>query len=95
MLINKGFNSGDVISLKLINGEELIARFDEESSETIKILKPLCVTLNGQGLGMMPWMFLGNSADVTIKKSHVFAMMASKRDAADQYRQNTTDIALK
>lgn len=94
MLINKGFSSGDIISLKLINGEELIARFDEESTEIIKVLKPLCVTLNGQGLGMMPWMFLGNSKEVTLKKSHVFAIMASKADAASQYRQNTTDIVL-
>ena len=70
MLINKGFSSGDIISLKLINGEELIARFDEESTDSIKVLKPLCVTLNGQGLGMMPWMFLGNSKEVTLKKAY-------------------------
>ena len=95
MLISKGFTDGDVISIKLINGEEIIARFDEDTTDEIKIIKPLCVTLNGQGLGMMPWMFLGNSDNVSIKKTHIFAAMPSKRDAADQYRQNTTNIALR
>jgi len=93
--INKGMTAGDAVSLKLINGEELIARYESETDDEIKIVKPLCVTLNGQGLGMMPWMFLGNSTDVTIKKSHIFAIMVSKKDAADQYRQSTTDIALR
>ena len=95
MLIERGFTSADVVSLKLINGEELIARFDSETPEIVKIIKPLCVTLNGQGVGLMPWMFLGNSKEVTINKSHIFAMMTSKNDAADQYRDSTTDIALR
>ena len=95
MLIERGFTSTDVVSLKLINGEELIARFESETPEVVKILKPLCVTLNGQGVGLMPWMFLGNSKEVTINKSHIFAMMTSKHDAADQYRESTTDIALR
>jgi hypothetical protein len=94
MLIERGFTSADVISLKLVNGEELIARYDSETPETVKIIKPLCVTLNGQGVGLMPWMFLGNSKEVTLNKAHIFAMMTSKHDAADQYRNSTTDIAL-
>jgi hypothetical protein len=93
--INKGMASGDVVSLKLINGEELVARYDSETEDTIKINKPLCITLNGQGLGMMPWMFLGNSEEVTFKKSHVFAIMPCKKDAAIQYRESTSDIALR
>ena len=94
MLIQKGFSQGDVVSLKLVNGDELIARFDEESTEVVKLLKPMCVTLNGQGVGLIPWMFLGVSMEVTIKKSHIFAIMVSKKDAGDQYMQSTTGIAL-
>lgn len=94
MLISKGFSNGDIISMKLINGEELIARFEEDMSDEIKISKPLCVTLQGQNLGMMPWMFLGNSKEVSIKKSHIFATMPCKKDAGLQYRENTTDLQL-
>ena len=36
-----------------------------------------------------------NGKEVTLNKSHIFAMMTSKHDAADQYRDSTTDIALR
>jgi hypothetical protein len=95
MLINKGFSNGDVISLKLVNGDELITRFEEETSDTITINRPLALTFGGQGLGMMPWMFLGDKDVYVLSKNHVFAMSISKKDAADQYLQGTTGIALK
>ena len=94
MLIDKGISQGEVVSLKLINGDEIIARFETETSDEIKIEKPLALTMSGQGLGMIPWMFLGAKESITLKKSHVFCMVPSKKDAADQYMQGTTGIAL-
>lgn len=94
MLIDKGFSANDVVSLKLINGDELIARFDTETSDSITISKPLAVTLGPQGLGMIPWMFLGDKDKYTLQRSHVFAVVSSKPDAAAQYLQGTTGIAL-
>lgn len=95
MLINKGFSTGDVVSLKLVNGDELIARFEAEDTAEITIHKPLAITIGGQGLGMMPWMFLGDRDTITLRKDHVFVVMNSKKDAADQYLTNTTGIALR
>lgn len=94
MLINKGFSSGDVVSIKLVNGDELIARYEEETSTTIKINKPLAITAGAQGLGMIPWVFLGETETYTLNRDHVFVIVPSKKDAADQYMQGTTGIAL-
>jgi hypothetical protein len=94
MLIEKPIANGDVVSLKLINGDEIIARFEDDNESTIKITKPLAITVGPQGLGMMPWIFLGEKETVTIKKEHVFVMIPSKKDAANQYMQGTTGIAL-
>lgn len=94
MLIEKPIASGDVVSLKLINGDEIIARYEEDNESTIKITKPLAITVGPQGLGMMPWIFLGEKDTVTLKKEHVFVMIPSKKDAANQYMQGTTGIAL-
>jgi hypothetical protein len=94
MLIEKPISAGDVVSVKLINGDELIARFEGETTEELKIEKPLALTMSGTGLGMIPWMFLGEKNSVTLKKSHVFCIMLSKKDAADQYLTGTTGIAL-
>lgn len=95
LLINKGYTSGDVISIKLSNGDEIIARFEEEANGVVKINRPLALTMSQGGLGMIPWMFLGADETLTLKKDHIFAMMPSKKDAADQYIQGTTGIALK
>lgn len=95
MLINKGFSTGDIVSIKLINGDEIIARFDEEDTDSVTITRPLALTLGGGGLGMIPWMFLASKDTVILKKNHMFVMAPSKKDAASQYMEGTTGIALK
>ena len=95
MLINKGFTNGDIVSLKLINGDEIIARFESENTDELTVSKPLAITIGPQGLAMMPWIFLGDKDTFPLKKSHVFIAMTSKKDAADQYLQGTTGIALR
>lgn len=94
MLIEKPITEGDVVSLKLLNGDEIIARFDGETSTEIKINRPLALTAGAQGLGMIPWIFLAEKETFTLQKAHVFVMVPSKKDAADQYLQGTTGIAL-
>jgi hypothetical protein len=95
LILNKGYTQGDVVSLKLINSDELIAEFESETDAIIKIRRPLALTMAQGGLGMMPWMLLGSDEFITLSKQHVMAVSASKTDAAAQYTQGTTGIALK
>jgi hypothetical protein len=94
MLIEKQLSTGDIVSIKLVNGDELIAKLEYETADTIKVHKPLAITVNGQGLGMIPWIFLGDRDMITLKQSHVLAMVPSKKDAAKQYLEGTSGIAL-
>ena len=94
MLLEKPMASGDVVSLKLVNGDEIIARLESDDEKTVSITKPLAITAGPQGLGMIPWVFLGSKDTITLKKEHVFVMVPSKKEAADQYMQGTTGIAL-
>lgn len=94
MLLEKPITEGSVVSIKLINGEEIIARFDKEDQHGITVTKPLTVSLGAQGLGMIPFVFLGEKETITLQRSHIIAWMPSKKDAADQYMQGTTGIAM-
>jgi hypothetical protein len=94
MLIQKPAATGDVVSIKLISGEEIIGRLDEDTTEYIKLNKPKSVSIGQQGLGMMPFMFLGGGDTVTIKHIHIIVMILAAKDASDQYIQGTTGIAL-
>jgi len=94
MLLEKPIAEGDVVSIKLINGDEIIARLEKEDQSGITINRPLALTMSGSGLGMIPWIFLGSKETMTLKREHYFVMVPSKKDAADQYVQGTTGIAL-
>jgi len=94
MLIEKPMSEGDVVSIKLINGDELIARLEKDNLEGYTINRPLALTMSGGGLGMIPWVFLGAKETMTLKREHVFIVMPAKKEAADQYMQGTTGIAL-
>jgi hypothetical protein len=95
MLLQKPITEGTVVSLKLVKGDEIIARYEGEDDKTIKINRPLALTMGQQGLGMIPWLFLGDTETFTLKREHVFVMVPSKKDASDQYMQGTTGIALR
>ena len=94
MLLEKPIAAGDVVSLKLLNGDEIIARFESETATEVKIDRPKALTMNAQGLGMIPWLFLGAKNTITLQKAHIFCIVPSQKDAADQYMQGTTGIAL-
>jgi hypothetical protein len=96
MLLNlkKDFANGDVVSIKILNGDEIIARFESEDKDTVTISRPLALTMGAQGLGMIQWCFLGDADKITLSKSHVFFVVASKKDAAQQYMEGTTGIAM-
>lgn len=95
MLLHKPIAAGDIISIKLINGDEIIARYEAETTNDVTINRPLALTLGGGGLGMMPWVLLGEKETITINKNHFFVMMPCKKDAAKQYLEGTTGIAIK
>ena len=95
MLLNKPITDGSVVSLKLVNGDEIIARYEGEDEKTIKVNRPLALTMGANGLGMIPWLFLGDTESFSLKREHVFVMVPSKKDAGDQYMQGTTGIALR
>jgi len=96
LILNKGYQQGDVVSLKLVNSDELIAKFESETDDVVKIHRPLSLTMSPQGgLGMIPWMLLGSDEFITLNKNHVMAISASKKDAADQYLSGTTGIAMR
>lgn len=85
---------GEVVSIKLISGEEIIAKLEEETTDYIKVSRPLTVSIGPQGLGMMPFVFLAKTDTIKLNMNHVMVLAESKKDAADQYIQGTTGIQL-
>jgi hypothetical protein len=95
MLINKGVSSGEVITLKLTSGEEIVARLVEESDTYYTLSKPTVIGMTPKGPGLMPYLFtVSPDRDIRLNKNVVSVAVASDKDFADQYVQGTTGIAL-
>mgnify|MGYP003626107466 FL=1 len=52
MLIQKTHGIGDVVSMKLSTGEEIIGRLEEETDTGFKVKKPMAIVMGQQGLAL-------------------------------------------
>lgn len=95
MLLEKSIKSGDVVTLKLTSGEEVISRFEEENSHGYKISKPMVLSMTQKGVGMIPYLFTVNpDKSITFSYQSVAVMSSTDDDFAKQYMQATTGISL-
>jgi hypothetical protein len=95
MLISKGIAEGEVVTLKLITGEEIIGKLGEDNATYYLIEKPLTLVAGPKGLGLQPWLFTVD-AEKSIKfpKDKVMACETTMAEMAKNYLQGTTGIAL-
>ena len=95
MLIDKGVSAGEVVTLKLTSGEELVARLDEETSTHYKLEKPMVIAMGQNGPGLMPYLFtVSLDKTIPLSKNTVTVAVASDKTFADQYIKSTTGIQL-
>lgn len=92
MLLNKNYG---VSTIKLISGEELIAKVEADDTTVLTLSRPKLVTVGMTGnVGMINWLILGNDETVTVLRSHIISIVSARKEAAEQYLQAVTGIAL-
>jgi hypothetical protein len=95
MIIDKGVAAGEVITLKLTSGEELVARLVEDAISFYKISKPFVIGHTPNGPGLMPYLFtVSPDKDIKMLKTAVTVAEATDKQFADQYLQSTTGISM-
>lgn len=95
MLINKGVTEGEVITLKLTSGEEIVAKLVEDGAVYYKLSKPMVIGMGQQGPGLMPYLFtVSPDADVRLQKSTVTVAEATDATFAKQFLESTSGIKL-
>lgn len=95
MLIDKGVTEGEVITLKLTSGEEIVAKLVEDGPVYYKLSKPQVIGMGPQGPGLMPYLFTVHpDKEVKLQKSTVTVAEATDKVFADQFIKQTTGIQL-
>ena len=91
--------ANDVKILKLITGEEVMARVTENNNllelDNPMTLQAIPTNQQGQmGFALVPWMMSGKSAKISISIDHVIAQDDPKDQAEKNYLTNVTGLTL-
>ena len=92
MLIQKGYQAGDVVCFKLV-GEEVVAKIVEETADSYVLSKPCTVVPSQQGIGLMQSLISADiNTNITLNKSHVVMHSTVITDIENHYIRTTTGI---
>lgn len=95
MIIEAPYKQNDTVTLKTTGGEEIVARFVEEDTNTITVNKPMAIMATGQGIGLGPFAFTINpDSKVKINKHSLVFVHKTDGEMAKQYVSSTTGIQL-
>jgi hypothetical protein len=95
MLVSQKYASGDVVSFKMVNGDELVAKVLEETDTGFSVSAPCTVMPSQQGLGLMQSLFSAKEdAKVFLSKQHVMFHAESLEQMKAHYLKTTTGIEI-
>jgi hypothetical protein len=94
MLLQKSkFDSGDIVSLKLTSGEEIVGKFVSEDMMEFVLTKVVMLAMTQKGVGMAPYMVtVDPDKEYAINKQAIIMKAPTDKEIADQYIYQTTGI---
>jgi hypothetical protein len=95
MLIEAPYKIGDVVSLKLSSGEEILGRLESEDTNNYTLKKPMVLIAQEKGLGLAPFMFsVSPDGKFVMKANSVSCVAKTESEISKQYMAQTSGIAL-
>ena len=93
MLIEKPYSAGDTVTFKTQAGEEVVARVLEAKEDSIKIKKPMVLTMTEKGIGMVPFaLTVSQDTEMLINHRNVVFIAKTSETTAKQYIESTTGL---
>ena len=93
MLEKTGYAKDTIVSFKIVNGDEIVAKIVEETHDEFTINKPTTVMPSQKGLALMQSLFTSDlNKNITLDKRHVMMHSPTVKDVEDYYIQTTTGI---
>jgi hypothetical protein len=92
-MIVKKFNLGEIYTLKLVTGEEIITKLTSVDDTGYTVNRPLVLSMTGQGVAMTPFLFTAEiKGEITVPKPAVIAIAATDKQTAGQYITGVSGI---
>ena len=81
MLLEATYKEGDTISFKTVAGEEVIARLIKKETDSMKVKKPMALTMTKDGIGMVPFTFtVGRDSELDITYQLLCLLLKLKKE---------------
>lgn len=91
--MTKQIEQNTIYTIKLLTGEEMVAKITEINPDHMIIENPILTVLSPQGLQMMPGLFSANQDKTVRLNNSSWAMIAETReDVRNSWIQATTGI---
>lgn len=95
MLIETPYKKGDVITVRLITGEEVVAGFIEESDTELTVDRPAVVFRSQEGMGLMPLLStVEPTQKIRLRQNVVMLACKTNQDIASVYTQQVTGLTV-
>ena len=94
MLLNKHkFSTGDIVTIKLLSGDEVMGKFVEDAMGSITLDRPVMLAMTQKGPAMAPVLLTVNpDSKLTFNTQTVMVMAESDSEIGKQYVYQTTGI---
>lgn len=94
MLINQPIAANEIVSIKLISGDEIIAKFVSEEETTYTLSKPMALVNNGQSMMLAPFVMTADKVDIIpfLKTAMIVPPVKSQQRVKASYIEFTTGI---
>lgn len=93
MLVANKYNQDDIVTFKIVNGDEIVAKIVEESDDAFTVMKPCTVMPSQQGLGLLQSLFTSDlNKSIRLEKRHVMMHAPTINDVQNHYIKTTTGI---
>lgn len=85
--------NNEVYSIKISNGDELVAKVLANDDTTVTVSSPLTVVPGPQGLQLMPSLFTADpDSEITINISNISMLATVHNEVRDRYIEATSGI---
>lgn len=93
MLVSKKYEKDQIVSFKLVNGDEVVAKIIEENDRGFLVNKPCTVMPTQQGIALMQSLFTSKIDEtVTLDRAHVMMHSSTVKEIENHYIETTTGI---
>lgn len=93
MLVINKYAKDTIVSFKIVNGDEIVAKVIEETDNSFVVSKPTTVMPSQQGIGLLQSLFTSDlEKTITLDKRHVMMHAPTIKDVENHYIKTTTGI---